>query len=445
MSRLLVAALVVLLSSSAFAAEPPAQPEQRRKIASVVDLEGEIQWLRKQVENQNLDGAGCLRLFSETYDRLWNSTPVDYAPDARSREELKKKGPLLIQLLFETRLLVRQRIWDLNKKGEASRECTNSARGILRASRFVEDTLGQLSLDFPKNDPKKMPPVLKGETPWLVTNPKFGKLELKTGDVLISRGNAFTSAAIARIAEADAQFSHAALIYVDEKTGDVETMEAHIEIGSIVAPLEKYLKDGKTRSVLFRHRDARLAAKAAKLLRQEILNYNNAHKDNYPYDFKMDETNAKEIFCSELIRRGFELASNGQQILPTITSLVNPRNPKFIQRLGIMPGETMLPGDMELDERFDLVAEWRDYTRMNDSHIHDAILMTMYDWMDRHSYQLYDSGWTKIKKHVVWNLRRWPLFSNLLFDKLPRNMSKSIIATVTTLNRVATVLQEHLI
>lgn len=420
-------------------------PEPKRKIASVVDLETEIQSLRKQVENQNLDGAGCAKLFGDTYERLWNSTPIDYAPDARARDELKAKAPRLIQTLFETRLLVRQRIGELNEKGQATRECTNSARHLLRAGRFVEDILGQLALGFPKNDPKNMPPVLKGGAPWLVLNPKFAKLELKTGDVLVSRGNAFTSAAIARLAETDAQFSHAAVIYVDEKTGQVETLEAHIEIGSVVEPLKKYLEDGKTRSVVFRHRDPQLAAKAAKVMREEILRYKKARKENYPYDFKMDETDSKEIFCTELVRRAFELASDGKEILPAITSNVNPKNPKFIQRLGVMPGETFLPGDVELDTRFELVAEWRDYTRMDESHVHDAILTTMYGWMDQHSYQLYDSGWTTIKKHVVWNLRRWPLFSSLLKEKLPKNMSKSVIGTVTTLNRVSKVLHKRLV
>ncbi|MES2964508.1 MAG: YiiX/YebB-like N1pC/P60 family cysteine hydrolase [Bdellovibrionota bacterium] len=388
MSYLVVAALVTLAAFPSFASSSETQTSPKRKIASVVDLEAEIQLLRKQVENQNLDGAGCTKLFEETYERLWSSSPSDYAPDAASKEVLKAKAPRLIQDLFQTRLLVRQRINQLADKGQATRECTDAARSVLRAGRFLEDVLGQLQLDFPKNDPKNMPPVLKGEAPWLLVNPKFGKFELKTGDVLISRGSAFTSAAIARIADADAQFSHAALIYVDDKTGQVETMEAHIEIGSVVAPLEKYLEDGKTRSVLFRHQDAALAVRAAKLMREEILAYKAKHKDNYPYDFKMEEQNAKEIFCSELIRRAFELASDGKEILPRLTSNVNPKNTKFIERLGVQTGETFLPGDVELEGRFEMIAEWRDYSRMSESHIHDAILVTMYDWMDRYAYQL---------------------------------------------------------
>lgn len=422
-----------------------AAPEAKRKIASVVDLETEIQLLRKQVENQNLDGAGCARLFSETYERLWNSTPTDYASTANERQELAKKAPQIIRDSFAIRLLVRERIKDLNAKGQATRECTNAARSLLRAGRFLEDILAQLQLGFPQNDPKHMPPVLKGEEPWVLVNPKVGSFKLQTGDVLVSRGNAFVSAAIARLAEVDAQFSHAALIYVDEKTGEIETMEAHIEIGSVVAPLKKYLEDGKTRSVVFRYHDSALAVKAATLMREEIRKYKASHKTNYPYDFKMDETNAKEIFCTELIRRAFELASAGKEILPTVPSNVNPKNPKFIERLGVMPGETFLPGDMELDSRFELVAEWRDVTRMNESHVHDAILMTMYDWMDRYSYQMYDSGWTKIKSKVLVTIRRWPLFSKLLQNKFPKNMSKSVLSTVTTLSRVSTVLQSQLV
>lgn len=422
----------------------PVASEPTRMIASLVDLENEIQRLKKEVENQNLDGDGCARLFGETYKRLWSSSPNDYAPTQASRAELKVKAPKIMQDIFETRIAIRRKIAELADKGQATRACTNAARQVLRAGRFLEDILGQLHLGFPGNDPKKMPEVLKGASPWVLTNSKFGSAQLKTGDVLVSRGNAFTSAAIARIGEIDAQFSHNAVIYVDEKTGNVETIEAHIEIGSVVAPLQKYLTDGKTRSVVYRHRDPVVAAKAARMIRDEILKYKASKKKNYPYDFAMDESNTREIFCSELVRRAFELGSDGKEILPTVTSIVNPKNPKFIQRLGVMQGETILPGDIELDSRFELVAEWRDFTRMTTSHTHDAILTSMYDWMDKYSYQMYDSGWTTIKKHVVWNLRRWPLFSDWLKEKLPTNMSKSVIATVTTLNRVSAILQSHI-
>ena len=52
-----------------------------------------------------------------------------------------------------------------------------------------------------------------------------------SGDILISRGGAPTSALIARGNDYPGNFSHVALVHIDEKTNSISIIESHIERG----------------------------------------------------------------------------------------------------------------------------------------------------------------------------------------------------------------------
>src|SRR3990172_6403484 len=77
---------------------------------------------------------------------------------------------------------------------------------------------------------------------------------LHSGDILVSRGGAATSALIARGNDFPGNFSHVALVHVDERTKSVSVIEAHIESGVGVRSIEAYLQETKLRIMLLRLR-----------------------------------------------------------------------------------------------------------------------------------------------------------------------------------------------
>ncbi|MGK5086108.1 YiiX/YebB-like N1pC/P60 family cysteine hydrolase [Bdellovibrionota bacterium FG-2] len=197
----------------------------------------------------------------------------------------------IIRNLFRSRLELRRKLALFSVAGGATEECVNSMRNVLRAVRFAEDYVGEFQVK-PRPFNEKNPAVaFAGAEPHTMVNSYYLPFDIETsvrsGDVLLSRGAAFTSAAIARIGDVDSQFSHAALVYIDPKTHEKYTIEAHIEIGVVVAPFRKYLKDGKVRSALFRFGDPELAHEAARIM------YNKAKAamdrgKNIPYDFSLE-------------------------------------------------------------------------------------------------------------------------------------------------------------
>src|SRR5207237_1984001 len=79
---------------------------------------------------------------------------------------------------------------------------------------------------------------------------------IHSGDILVSRGGAPTSALIARGNDFPGNFSHVALVHVDEQTRAASVIEAHIERGVVVSSFADYLADKKLRLMALRLRAA---------------------------------------------------------------------------------------------------------------------------------------------------------------------------------------------
>ena len=129
----------------------------------------------------------------------------------------------------------------------------------------------------------------------------FG-IEVHSGDLLVSRGGAEVSALISRGNDYPGNFSHIALIYVDEKTKEPFLIEAHIEKGVAIASIAQYENDKKLRFMVMRPRanlpvmlaDSMLPQRAAKIM------FDEAAKRHIRYDFKMNFIDTTEMFCSEV-------------------------------------------------------------------------------------------------------------------------------------------------
>jgi len=106
----------------------------------------------------------------------------------------------------------------------------------------------------------------------------FG-INVHSGDLLVSRGGAVASALISRGNDYPGNFSHVALIYVDEKTKIPYLVESHIERGVAVSSVEQYVADQKLRFMVLRPRidlpqmesDPMIPQKAARYIYLEAL------------------------------------------------------------------------------------------------------------------------------------------------------------------------------
>jgi hypothetical protein len=313
-------------------------------------------------------------------------------------------------------------------------------RDTMRASLFMSEYVAEHFIPFAPQDR-----VFSGTVPSLLVNPDFGaRLALESGDVLISRGDAFVSGAIARLGDTDGNFSHVALVYVAPRTGEIHTVEAHIEIGAVVAPLEKYLTDGKSRSVVLRQKDPRLAAEAARIMFERVKKAS-ASGRNLPYDFAMlmegkDRAGRPadaSLFCSEVASVGYALASGGSFRIPRYRTGLRTTNDAFLKAIGVEAKETFAPSDMETDSRFEIVAEWRNFGKTQRSRMTDAVITQIYGAMDEKGYALRTSTAVAVKLDAAYAARHLPLFSSLLKERFPTNMPRSTLGMMFALNKTA--------
>ncbi len=363
-------------------------------------------------------------------------------------EQFKSPGAKIISIeLWETKLRLHQKIKEFYRKDEYSIDCGRSLRPLFRHIRLLEDlaedylTRNQLSQTVPSS-------AFDIQNPYVHKAKGFELVELKhdleSGDLLLTRGNAFTSAAIASLGEEDTQFSHLSLVYKDENN-KFWTIEAHIEVGSIVRPLEAHIKDSNFRTMVLRFEDKELAARAAKFAFEKVKKASETTGNiNYDFGFDMDED--QNLFCSEIVSWSFSQVSQGLIQVPLIKNRVQMRKSSFVNDLEIKIEESFIPADLEIDPRFQIIAEWRDAKRINDSQEKDAILQAMYRWVDDYGYKMINGSSRKSKfyKHIVWYMRRIPLLKNAVKEKLPLNMSKKLIGFFGVLDSVGEWLQEKL-
>lgn len=364
------------------------------------------------------------------------------------KEELKDKDyPSLLKELWDFKISLHSKMRDFYSRGDLSPECTRAMRGSFKAIREVEDMVeenylrnGQ-GITFPDS-------AFAKNNPHLRISPKFNHFDLnkdlQSGDVILSRGNAYTSAAIANLGEFDTQFSHLSIVYKDE-AGKIWTVEAHIEVGSFVRELEDHIKDSNFRTMVFRFDDP-LLAKAAATYAFNKVKKSSETVGNIPYDFGFDMDNSKTLFCSELISWAFSEVSHNEVSIPLVRNRIQLRKTSFVKDIGITAEESFIPADLEIDPRFSIVAEWRDANRINDSLQKDAILQSMFRWVDEHGYRM-DNGSSRksfFYRNFVWVLRRTPLLKTFVKKKLPINMSRELIGYFGVLESIGELLHEEL-
>jgi permuted papain-like amidase YaeF/Yiix C92 family enzyme len=200
---------------------------------------------------------------------------------------------------------------------------------------------------------------------------------LHSGDVLVSRGGAPTSALIARGNDYPGNFSHVALLYVDATNGKPSVIESHIECGVAVATLEEYLHAKKLRILVLRPRadlplliaDPLAPHKAATAALAE------ANGRHIPYDFAMDYQDHREQFCSEVASAAYETVN--LKLWMDMSFISAATVTAWLGSLGVRHFETQEPADLEFDPQLCVVAEWRDPATLFKAHVDDAVTDAM--------------------------------------------------------------------
>lgn len=195
-----------------------------------------------------------------------------------------------------------------------------------------------------------------------------------SGDLLVSRGGAEVSAFISRGNNYPGNFSHVAILYVDEKTNKPWVVEAHIEKGVAVADVDTYIKDKKLRFMVLRpypdlpllKADPYLSQKAAKAA------YNAAFSRHIPYDFSMNAADSTAMFCSEVAATAYRKYGLGLWLAPS--AIAQPGVVDWLNDFGVRYFETQMPSDLEYDPQLGIVAEWKDQATLQKDHQDNAMM-----------------------------------------------------------------------
>lgn len=217
-------------------------------------------------------------------------------------------------------------------------------------------------------------------------------VKVHSGDILVSRGGAPTSALIARGNDFPGNFSHVAIFYVDPLAGEAKIVESLIERGVIISTLEEYLKDKKLRIMVLRLRGNHPAVTLDPMTPHRAAEkvFREASSRHIPYDFEMDIHNHSKMFCSEVASMAYEAL--GVRLWEGVSRISSPGLRRWLWGLGVRHFETQEPSDLEYDPQVSVVAEWHDPETLRKDHLDNAVTDAMLEGAeegDELSYQWY--------------------------------------------------------
>jgi hypothetical protein len=377
---------------------------------------------RVYAEIRDLTPDRCVPVLETMFQDLERLKPAEVDPD-----DLQKHGAATLGKVWEARQLLHVQLQTMYEDDTLTVDCLRSIRRADLAGRYLADYLYA---------------GLPGASPWLVnpTIPFSGPEDLRSGDILVTRGDAVSSAGIAHMGRLDSQFSHNVLVYVDPRTGKTHTVEAYLELGALTQPLEDFLEHGIDRIVVLRHPDAELAARAAQSAYDRV-----RHGRRIDYDADFDFQNHEGLFCSEVPRWAYGELAQGPQDIPfelALTVFEHDKNKVMFEAMGIETAVTSAPADILYDPRFEVVAEWRNPEHLPRLRHQDAVVESVMTWMEDLGYRLHVQ-----KRHrntVAFGLfvRRLPLLGAALKHKIHPRGDKEFLAASLALFEVALAVDE---
>jgi hypothetical protein len=220
--------------------------------------------------------------------------------------------------------------------------------------------------------PKKYELIMGINEPSGAPSIKVHGITIHSGDMLVSRGGAATSALIARGSDYPGNFSHAALVHVDAQTGKACVIEALIESGVVISTVEHFLEDKKLRIMVLRLRPDLPAVVLNPAIAHEAAQYafDLARNNRIAYDFAMDFRNHDKLFCAEVVYAAFEKV--GISLWSGLSRISADGTARWLEAFGVKNFITLEPSDLEYDPQLIRVVEWHNPQTLLEDHIHNA-------------------------------------------------------------------------
>ena len=361
----------------------------------------DIVWNKLETEFINARTEGCDKIKFHIDSLFMNSEKVlneistaDLKPSDEKFTTLEnyifKTAPLIpvcdkyfsdyINFYSKLRKVVKEqsRNWDIN-----STAARNTLYRLLYGNRTA---IEEIMLQLPRDE---VAPLIKGvDEPSSTPSAEILGIEVHSGDILVSRGGAPTSALIARGNDYPGNFSHIALVHIDEKTKAISIIESHIERGVVISSLDEYLNDTKLRIMVLRLRsdlieaDPKLPNEAAEFALQE------AKRKHIPYDFEMNTNESEKQFCSEVASSSYK--KFGITLWSGLSNISSKGARNWLAAFGVKYFETEEPSDLEYDPKLSVVAEWRDPETLYKDHLDNAVTDVMLEEADSGKALSYD-------------------------------------------------------
>jgi len=296
--------------------------------------------------------------------------------------------PELLQRLHTFANRLRQRILPASRQWKADTTTIQNAlyRLIYGGRATVEEAWLQ-------SETETLPSLLQlKDAPASTPSTIIEGVRVHSGDILLSRAGAPTSALISRGNDYRGNFSHIALLYVDAETKEPAIIESHIERGVVISSVRDYFEDTKQRIVVLRLRsdhpklmgNPRLPHDAARAM------FVRANKSRIPYDFAMDYEDDRSLFCAEVAYHAYR--QQGIELWQTKTEMTAPGLRAWLADMGVRHFRTLAPSDIEYDSQLDAVAEWRDMEVLREDRLDNAAMDALLEEAEkglRLSYPVY--------------------------------------------------------
>jgi hypothetical protein len=260
--------------------------------------------------------------------------------------------------------------WDVN-----SAEAKHTLYRLLYGNRIaIEEIMLQLPDD-------QVAPLMMGiDEPSSTPSANMLGVNVHSGDILVSRGGAPTSALIARGNDYPGNFSHIALVHIDKGAQVISLIESHIERGVTVSSLEEYLNDRKLRIMVLRLRADLISENPMVPHQAAEYSLGEAKGKDTPYDFEMDINESEKQFCSEVASSAYK--KYGITLWKGLSTISSAGVRNWLSAFGVRYFVTQEPSDLEYDPQLSVVAEWRDPATLFEDHLDNAVTDVMLEEAD---------------------------------------------------------------
>ncbi len=400
-----------------------------------------VTWALSLTESIQKSSGADIFCNEQVIDETQMLAKLDF--DNLNKEQMKISGAEWLQKSFLLKKSIN------SKLPEMSKECRSKLVTFFRALRQAEDYIGELAYNEKSRnafdiDFKKVPvPILeeKKYSPYQTT-PEYRTekgFQFESGDVVLTRGISFVSATISQTTDDQSHYSHGVFFHRDAKTGKTQTIESYLQQGVELYSLEDALKNENVRIMVFKPHDRELGVKASNIMYDKVVELKKKNKF-IPYDYDMDFVNHDKMTCGEIIVASYEWASDGKFIIPDAPSAIRFKNPYVLKKLNLTEPTTFSPVNVEVDPRFELVMEWRDYSLVRDQRQKDMIMKKMFEWMEHEDYVL-QGTLTTAGLRAIWLTRNIPFVWNILskpldITKIPKDTPINFLVVVAQLKSI---------